>query len=420
MNRITNHMINNNMTYNLQRHQTEMDRIENSLATGKNVRTPRDNPIAATNQMMYQSRVTELDQYISNLDEAKSRLDQLDTSIQSASRIFQRLRVLTVQGANGIYSSFELKEAAATEINQLLGELVNIANTKSATGRPIFGGHHTGSEEQPNPFVPIYQTLTAGNQGDAMIGVEYRGNTGSVVREVSTGEYLEVNIPGNKLFWATNQVITSNKDSSGYSVPSNQIIKIDGKEINLSAGDTLDIIIDKINNSGAGARASMGGRNNLIIETTTPHQLWLEDAGAGTVLKDLQVINSKFPEPPNNFDPTVTIGGLSIFDMVIQLRDDLVRGDQELVGGKDLGLIDAGLENLLRHVSSVGAKQNRVDELVKRTEYEKGNVTELLAKTEGIDYAETIMNFKWLESIHQYALAVGAKSIKSTLMDFLR
>jgi len=44
----------------------------------------------------------------------------------------------------------------------------------------------------------------------------------------------------------------------------------------------------------------------------------------------------------------------------------------------------------------------------------------MLSKTEGIDYAETIMNFKWLESVHQYALAVGAKSIKSTLMDFLR
>ena len=47
MNRITNQMINNTMSYNLQRHQQEMDRIQNSLATGKNVNVPRDNPIAA-------------------------------------------------------------------------------------------------------------------------------------------------------------------------------------------------------------------------------------------------------------------------------------------------------------------------------------------------------------------------------------
>jgi flagellar hook-associated protein 3 FlgL len=278
----------------------------------------------------------------------------------------------------------------------------------------------TGTEKQPNPFVPIYQTLTAGQQGDAMIGVEYRGNIGGVAREVSKGEYMDVNIPGNKIFWATNQVLTSNRDTSNYSSTSNQVIRIDGKEINISAGDNLDIIIDKINNGGLSIRASKGGRNNIILESTSPHQIWLEDVGSGTVLKDLGLVNSNFPEPPNNIDPTVTVGGMSIFELIIQLRDDLVRGDQELVGGRDLGLIDVALDNLLRNVSLVGAKQNRVEELAKRSEYERTNVLEMLSKTEGIDYSETIMNFKWIESVHQYALAVGAKSIKPTLMDFLR
>lgn len=420
MNRITNQMMNNTMTFNLNRHQSDMDRIQNSLATGRNVRLPRDNPIAATNQMMYRTRITELDQFLSNIQETRSRLDEVDTAVQSTLNIFQRLRVLAVQGANGIYTSFELKEAAATEINQLLEELVNIGNTRSSTGRPIFGGFQTGTEEIPNPFVPIYQTLTAGNQGDAMIGVEYRGNIGEVLREVSQGEYMAVNIPGNRVFWATNQVLTSYQDASNYTAQTNQAIRIDGVEINISAGDTIDTIIDKMNNAGLGIRASKGGRNNLVIESTTPHQIWLEDAGSGTVLQDLGLVSSNFPQPPNNIDDRVTIGGMSIFDMVIQLRDDLVRGDQELVGGRDLGLIDMGLDNLLRHVSAVGARSNRVSELTQRTETDKVNLTALLSENEGIDMAETIMNFRYLESVHQYALSVGARMIRTTLMDFLR
>lgn len=420
MNRITNKMLNNTMNYNLQRHKIEMDKIQNQLATGKKVRLPRDNPISATNQMLYRTRLTEIDQFISNIEESRSRLSEMDTAIQSVIRIFQRLKTLTVQGAHGIYSSFERKEAAAAEINQLLEELVNIANSKGATGRSIFGGYQTGTEEMPNPFIPVYQTLTAGAQGDAMIGVEYRGDIGKVQREVSRGEYMNVNIPGNVLFWASNQVLTSNKDSSAYTAAANQKIKIDGTEINISAGDNLDIIIDKLNNASLSMRASRGGRNNIILETTSSHELWLEDVGSGTVLQDLGLINSSFPEPPTNVDPTVTIGGMSIFEMVIQLRDDLVRGDQELVGGRDLGLLDIALDNLLRNISSVGAKSNRIDEIGKRLEYDKGNMLEMLSKTEGIDYAETIMNFKWLESVHQYALAVGAKTIKPTLMDFLR
>src|SRR5208283_1241811 len=138
MNRITNQMINTTMNFNLQRHQSEMDRIQNALSTGKNVNVPSDNPIATANQMLYRTRLTEVNQYLSNINESKSKLDEVDTALQSTLRIFQRLRVLTVQGANGIYPSFELKEATATEINQLLEEMVNIANMKGATGRSVF------------------------------------------------------------------------------------------------------------------------------------------------------------------------------------------------------------------------------------------------------------------------------------------
>jgi flagellar hook-associated protein 3 FlgL len=420
MERVSNQMINNTMTYNLTRQSREMDKMQNSLSTGKQIDIPRDNPIAATNQMLYQSRLSEVEQYVTNIDEAKSFLDTSDGTLQSVTQIFQRIRVLAVQGAHGIYSNFELKEAAATEINQLLEELVTAANTKDATGRSIFGGFKTGTQDSPNPFVAVYQTLTAGNQGQAMTGVEYRGDIGGLSREVSRGEFLDVNTPGNKVFWATNQVLSANKDATTYASATNQKIKIDNVEISVSAGDSVDLIIDKINNAGLAIKASKGGRNNMILETTEPHQIWLEDVGSGRTLKDLGLVNPEFPNPPNNYDPTVTVDGMSVFEMVIQLRDDLVRGDQELVGGRDLGLIDMGLDNILKHLAEVGAKSNRIEQLAKRSETEKGNALEMLAKTEGIDYAEQIMNFKWLETVHEYALSVGAKTIQHTLMDFLR
>ncbi len=420
MQRITNQMINNTLTYNLNKQQTIMDKIQDKLSTGKNVRIPRDNPISATNQMIYRSRITEITQYISNIDESKSRLEEVDTSLQSALRIFQRIRVLAVQGANGIYTSFERKEAAATEINQLLEEMLSIANSKGATGRSIFGGYQTGTQDIPNPFVPIYQTLTAGNQEEYMTGVEYRGNTGNITREISNGEFIDVNIAGNHAFWATNQIITSNKDSTNYASETNQAIRIDGKEITISAGDNLDLIIDKINNSGLSVKALKGGRNNIVLETTTPHQIWLEDAGSGRVLKDLGLISTDFPNPPNNIDPTAIVDGMSVFEMMIQLRDDLISDDYKLVGDRDLGLIDLGLDNVLKHIAAIGGKQNRIEEVAQRSEFAKANVLEMLSKTEGIDISEEIMNFKWLETVHQYALSVGAKTIQPTLMDFLR
>ena len=45
----------------------------------------------------------------------------------------------------------------------------------------------------------------------------------------------------------------------------------------------------------------------------------------------------------------------------------------------------------------------------KRIDFDKSFMAELLAKTEAIDFPETIMNLKWLETIHQSALSVGSK-----------
>ena len=98
MHRITNQMMNNTVIFNLNKQKFEMDKIQNSLATGKNVRVPRDNPIATTNQMLYRTRVTEINQYLTNIDESRSKLGEMDTALQSVISIFQRIRVNCTRG----------------------------------------------------------------------------------------------------------------------------------------------------------------------------------------------------------------------------------------------------------------------------------------------------------------------------------
>jgi hypothetical protein len=38
------------------------------------------------------------------------------------------------------------------------------------------------------------------------------------------------------------------------------------------------------------------GRNNVILETTTPHAIWLEDVGSGRTLKDIGLINPEYSD----------------------------------------------------------------------------------------------------------------------------
>lgn len=105
---------------------------------------------------------------------------------------------------------------------------------------------------------------------------------------------------------------------------------------------------------------------------------------------------------------------------MIQFRNDLIQKDQERISGRDLQDLDLAMENILRYRAIVGARMNRMEEHAQRVDFDKSYMTELLSKNEGIDFPETIMNMKWLETVHQYALNVGSKIIKPTLMDFLR
>jgi flagellar hook-associated protein 3 FlgL len=57
---------------------------------------------------------------------------------------------------------------------------------------------------------------------------------------------------------------------------------------------------------------------------------------------------------------------------------------------------------------------------MKKISWDKTFTTELLAKNEGIDFPETIMNLKWIENVFNYSLNVGSRIIRPTLMDFLR
>lgn len=422
MMRITDMMKNNNLVRNLNRHQYEMDKVENQLSTGERISRPGDDPAAATNQMFFRTRMDELSQFDSNIGEGLSRLKLMDGKLDNIGNIFQRVRVLAVQASNGIYqgdNGFELKNAIAKEIDEHLRALIEISNSSDAVGKPLFGGHVV---ERP-PFEPVESNIR-GLRGiqleNQIISVEYRGDIGKMLREVERGEYVDVNLPGNRVFWGTNMTVTGSVDNSSYKSTTDQTFKIDGVEVRVAAGDTIDDIIDKINNSPLEVKASKIGQDYISLHTTSPHQIWLEDMEGGTVLRDIGLVNPGKADPPNNFAETARVSGSNIFDVLIKFRNDLLSADQLEISGRDLGNLDEALNNVLRYRAEIGGRQNRMEEHSKRVAWDKTYMNELLADSEGVDIPEAIMNLKWLESVHNYALNVGARIIKPTLMDFLR
>ena len=226
--------------------------------------------------------------------------------------------------------------------------------------------------------------------------------------------------PGNKVFWGTNMTISSSVDASNFVADRPQSFKLDGYRLEIKAGDTLEDIVNTINTANIDVEANMLGGSFLSLTTKNPHQIWMQDIEGSSVLSDLGLVSTTNPSQPNEYSQTAQVSGLNIFDAIIQLRNDIYEGKQLEVGGRDLGYLDSSLNNLISHRADVGAKYNRIENHEKNLAWSKTYTQELITNTESTDLAESVMNLKWLESVHNYALNIGARLSQLQLLDFLR
>lgn len=414
MKRISTNMPNQDMQYHMRLREWKMNDLQNKMAEQKKVQKLRDDPIAASHAVRIESRISRMKQFTENIETVQSNLRIAETYMRSSVEILQRIRELTVQGANDTYSK-EDKQYMAEEINQLLNELVEIANARNPEGGTMFSGDRT----ETIPFRTLLGRVE-GASGERIVSVEYLGTIGRNGVEISEQSILNADLPGNRVFWADQQQVFAQQDATVYQVQEDTSLYIDGKEIFLTAGDNVSAIIAKINDAGLAVRANLDPiKNSLVLSTTVPHQLWLEDGQGGTVLRDLGVL-AGHGRPPHNYAEGARVSGGSLFDSIIYLRESLYKGNTLEIGGGALKGIDNGIRNMLTNIAELGAKDERLSVAAARINHELPEFQDRLSKETGIDMAAAITELKMLEYSHKAALQTAARILPPTLLDYLR
>jgi flagellar hook-associated protein 3 FlgL len=85
----------------------------------------------------------------------------------------------------------------------------------------------------------------------------------------------------------------------------------------------------------------------------------------------------------------------------------------------DLAALDRNLDTVTAAQASVGATVNRLDAAHSRLEANNVASTDLLSDTEDVDFAQATINYSTAQTVYQASLAVGAKIIQPSLLDFL-
>jgi flagellar hook-associated protein 3 FlgL len=405
-------MMGDNLINIVKRNTEKMIKVQSNISSGRRNRLPRENPVEVSHSIIYNRVLFELERFQRNIEDGRARLRTADSALASATDVLQRIRELGVQGANGVYSK-EDRALIASEIEQLLEELVVIANSKYK-GRALFAGNDTLED-------PFKSSRTFSKYaGKQLINrVEYFGDMGDMNRETEQGAILAVNAPGNEIFWAETSSLFSSVDATDYIVGKDAIARINGVEVGFKAGDNIEMIVNRINNANIPIRASVNRMNGgIILETSSARDIWVEDIEGGTVMQDIGVTSGG--APPKNLSPEARFFGGTIFDMVMRLRDSLYMNDAEDAGSRALGGMDLAFDNLMKYRAELGAKENRLEIAQARIMHERTDMEDILSKNEDVDVAEAITKLKMLEVAHRAALGVSARIIQPTLLDFLR
>lgn len=308
--RITNSMMITRTMRNQNTNLEKMNKWNHDLSTLTNLHKPSDDPIRVSRTLRLESDISMSIQYKDNIESAKSWLEKTESAFNEINSVYQSIRELAVQGANGVLKG-EDTQKIAQEIKELKNHLIQIGND-TYLGRHIFTGYQTDKK-----LLNDDGSYNAGaNPGE----IDFATLKDEIIQyKVGDSQHIDVNITGDRVF--------------GSPVGS-------GNKPQLFAD--IDDLLTALDNGNH------------------------EDASASIAKMDEQL------------------------KVLLQVRGE------------------------------VGAKVNMIDVMSERMSDVNVNLKDLLSKTRDTDVAETQIQLVTAEAVYRASLAVTARIIQPTLVDFLR
>lgn len=311
--RVSSRMLSRQVMTNLNSLYNDLAKSHTQVSTGKRFQKASEDPIRAVRSMDLSINDERNEQYLNNIDKARSVYRETEDSLMAVSDSIAGVKDNLLRGLNNTYN-YEDRKVLAKEVEQLKGNIVTQLN-KEYSGKYYFGG---------------YNTFEAPFKEDADGNMTYNGEIIEDITEADYDDYMKENI----------FVKTGKSTEIGVSLPGIDVVGYG--EDNLFS--VLDNVIENLNTDPA----------------------------------DLDELNE-----------------------LTEKTDDF-------------------FSKVQNHISTVGAKAKNLDVMKGQADAIKNNLTDALSKESDIDIEEAIMNYKSNEMVYNSALAVSAKIIQPTLIDFLR
>jgi flagellar hook-associated protein 3 FlgL len=180
--RVTQNVMAEMLKSDIQRNLRRLQESQEVISSGKRVQRPSDDPVAVKQLMSYKVDLSRSEQILRDIDNALAFLNATDSVLSDAENLVSRAREIAV-GMVSDNVNAQNRFDAAEEIGQIKRQLIQLANA-SVAGQYIFAG--TKTTEKPYEI-----------SDDEIL---YKGNSGTMLRQISPDETIQVNLPGDEVF----------------------------------------------------------------------------------------------------------------------------------------------------------------------------------------------------------------------------
>ena len=382
----------NNVSFALYLHTNAMAKLQEQASTGSRINRVSDDPAAAYRVLGLNTNEKSLKNYINNLSEVASILEFSSTILDNITSGLVEIQIRLTQITSGIYDEAARKRTAEG-INDILEQIVSLANTQHMD-QHLFGGTNTGSA----PY-------TAERTNGKITRVTYQGSLENRDIEVAPGVESSAFYIGDNIFRSNDRSDpifigdTGAKTGTGTSsVRSGVWLTVTGSTGNWS------LSID-----GGTAVNSDGTQTNLAVKNANGQVLYVDTTGITSTGVDLVNI-------PGTYD---------IFNTLIIIRDVLEN---------EKGLSDAQVRELLNNLPSsleetsklmvqaqvsIGSKIGFLDDLKHSLKDQQYDTEDEATRLQEADIAQIAIDLARREILYQMSLAVAAKLMSMSLLDFI-
>lgn len=252
--RISTSQLNDIMLGSMQNSTTGVNKAFIQLNSGERMLKPSDDPLGSVQLMLLDREQASLNQYQSNIKSLETQLGKTESHLDSAHTAMLRAEELLASVNNASNSTPAGRDAIATELENILGQLVDIANSQNPNGDYVFSGTKTDTK-------PIERDAATGE-------FIYQGN--SEQREVRVSESMTIpaNETADSIFFSGGSDVFNSLDKA---VKSLRDPAVSGDSLTNAvnrAQSNVDDVTRKVNNTWT----DVGGHRNAMSMLDGAHK----------------------------------------------------------------------------------------------------------------------------------------------------